>query len=73
MPQGIVTEVKCSDCGKTTKVPFKPTVGKPVYCLECLGKHRTPRSDEVINREPTKSQASENEKHAWSRHSGNWK
>jgi CxxC-x17-CxxC domain-containing protein len=31
-----VTEIKCSDCGKTATVPFKPTAGKPVYCRECL-------------------------------------
>ncbi len=28
----------CSSCGKTTKVPFQPTAGRPVYCLECLEK-----------------------------------
>ena len=25
----------CSECGKETEVPFKPTPGKPVYCREC--------------------------------------
>ncbi|MHB1419442.1 MAG: zinc-ribbon domain containing protein [Bacillota bacterium] len=25
----------CSDCGKETTVPFKPTGDKPVYCREC--------------------------------------
>ena len=39
-----VTEIKCSDCGKTATVPFKPTAGKPVYCRECLAKHSTPRT-----------------------------
>jgi CxxC-x17-CxxC domain-containing protein len=34
-------EVKCTDCGKTTTVPFEPTKGKPVYCRPCLSKHRT--------------------------------
>lgn len=28
----------CSDCGKETQVPFKPTAGKPVYCRECFQK-----------------------------------
>ena len=41
-----VTEIKCSDCGKTATVPFKPTAGKPVYCRECLAKHSTPRGTE---------------------------
>lgn len=25
----------CSECGKETQVPFKPTEGKPVYCRDC--------------------------------------
>jgi CxxC-x17-CxxC domain-containing protein len=74
MRQEIVTEVICSDCGKSTKVPFKPTAGKPVYCQECLIKHRPPRRpDPKNNREQTKPQAMENEKQAWSRRRGNWK
>lgn len=28
----------CSNCGKQTTVPFKPTPGKPVYCSECFSK-----------------------------------
>jgi CxxC-x17-CxxC domain-containing protein len=28
----------CSDCGKDTQVPFRPTAGKPVYCRECFQK-----------------------------------
>lgn len=34
----------CSECGKDTQVPFKPTPGKPVYCRECFQKRgsRTP-------------------------------
>jgi CxxC-x17-CxxC domain-containing protein len=31
-------EVKCTECGKTDTVPFKPTEGKPVYCRECFSK-----------------------------------
>jgi len=30
----------CSECGKETEVPFKPTEGKPVYCRECYQKHK---------------------------------
>ena len=43
MSERASTEIKCSDCGKTAIVPFKPTAGKPVYCRECLGKHRSSR------------------------------
>ena len=28
----------CSECGKDTQVPFRPTAGKPVYCRECFQK-----------------------------------
>ncbi len=31
-------EVTCSNCGKTTHVPFEPQPGRPVYCQECLAK-----------------------------------
>jgi CxxC-x17-CxxC domain-containing protein len=34
----------CVDCKKETQVPFKPTEGRPVYCKECLPKHRPARS-----------------------------
>lgn len=30
----------CSDCGKESEVPFEPKEGRPVYCRECLPKHR---------------------------------
>jgi len=33
----------CSDCGKATQVPFKPTEGRAVYCRDCLPKHRDDR------------------------------
>ncbi|MBI4894142.1 MAG: hypothetical protein HY833_00155 [Candidatus Aenigmarchaeota archaeon] len=32
--------VKCSDCGQETQVPFKPTEGRPVYCRDCFQKHK---------------------------------
>ena len=35
--------VTCSDCGKETQVPFKPTEGKPVYCRECYQNHKPKR------------------------------
>lgn len=36
-------EVPCSKCGKTARVPFKPTEGKPVYCKECYEPMRAQR------------------------------
>ncbi|MEI6796287.1 MAG: CxxC-x17-CxxC domain-containing protein [Methanomassiliicoccales archaeon] len=38
-------DVKCSECGKDTQVPFKPTEGRPVYCRECYEKRRPPREN----------------------------
>ena len=26
----------CDECGNSCEVPFKPTMGKPVYCRECF-------------------------------------
>jgi len=31
-------EVRCKECGKWTRVPFKPEPGRPVYCKSCLKK-----------------------------------
>jgi CxxC-x17-CxxC domain-containing protein len=66
MPQHNSTEIKCSDCGKTATVNFKPTAGKPVYCRECLAKHRAKRTE-------TRNQSPNNEKQAWSRRREGWK
>jgi CxxC-x17-CxxC domain-containing protein len=30
------TLTTCSQCGRQTTVPFKPTQGRPVYCRECF-------------------------------------
>ena len=38
-------EIKCTDCGNMTTVPFKPTPGKPVYCRTCFSKHMTKRPE----------------------------
>lgn len=38
-------DTTCSDCGKETQVPFKPTEGRPVYCKDCFQKHREPRNN----------------------------
>lgn len=30
----------CSDCGRSTEVPFEPRGGRPVYCRECFNARR---------------------------------
>jgi len=35
------TRAICSQCGKETTVPFKPTQGRPVYCRECYQHRRS--------------------------------
>ena len=30
-----VYNVKCSNCGRDTQVPFKPSGDRPVYCRDC--------------------------------------
>ena len=33
----------CSECGKSTEVPFQPRGDKPVYCSDCYRKVRPNR------------------------------
>jgi len=35
------TRTSCSQCGKETTVPFKPTQGRPVYCRDCFQRRRS--------------------------------
>ena len=35
------TKATCSQCGKETTVPFRPTQGRPVYCRECFQQRRS--------------------------------
>jgi CxxC-x17-CxxC domain-containing protein len=35
------TKTTCSQCGKETTVPFKPTQGRPVFCRECFQQRRS--------------------------------
>jgi CxxC-x17-CxxC domain-containing protein len=35
------TMTVCSQCGRETTVPFKPTQGRPVYCRECFLSRKT--------------------------------
>jgi CxxC-x17-CxxC domain-containing protein len=67
MSQQTRTEIKCTDCGKTATVPFKPTAGKPVYCRECLPKHFVKKTTETYGQNAT------GEKQAWSRRRQDWK
>jgi CxxC-x17-CxxC domain-containing protein len=39
--QKVETRTKCSQCGKETTVPFKPTQGRPVFCRECFQQRRS--------------------------------
>jgi CxxC-x17-CxxC domain-containing protein len=39
-PQREMFEATCSECGKTARVPFRPTSGKPVYCTDCFARRR---------------------------------
>ncbi len=34
------TRTTCSNCGKETTVPFRPTQGRPVLCRECYQQQR---------------------------------
>ena len=36
----VETRTNCSQCGKETTVPFKPTQGRPVLCRECFQQKR---------------------------------
>lgn len=35
-PMRVETTATCSQCGKETTVPFRPTQGRPVFCRECF-------------------------------------
>jgi len=32
----VETSTTCSQCGRETTVPFRPTQGRPVFCRECF-------------------------------------
>jgi len=59
-------DVKCTDCGKSTTVPFEPTKGKPVYCKTCYSKHRTNQ------RERSGVNTKFDMKNAWARRGDDW-
>jgi CxxC-x17-CxxC domain-containing protein len=37
----VETRAVCSQCGKETTVPFRPTQGRPIFCRECFTQRRT--------------------------------
>ncbi|PVX24118.1 MAG: hypothetical protein CW691_08500 [Candidatus Bathyarchaeum sp.] len=41
-------DVKCTECGKATTVPFEPTKGKPVYCRTCFSKRRSNQAERPV-------------------------
>ena len=34
------TVATCSNCGKETVLPFRPTQGRPVFCRECFSEQK---------------------------------
>ena len=46
--QRVETVISCSQCGRETTVPFKPTQGRPVYCRECYQHRRTTGAAAVV-------------------------
>ena len=38
----VETVTQCSQCGKETTVPFKPTQGRPVFCKDCFQGRKSP-------------------------------
>jgi CxxC-x17-CxxC domain-containing protein len=40
----IETRTTCSQCGRDTTVPFRPTQGRPVLCRDCFQGRRTAAS-----------------------------
>jgi CxxC-x17-CxxC domain-containing protein len=37
----VETRAICSQCGKETTIPFRPTQGRPIFCRECFVQKRT--------------------------------
>jgi CxxC-x17-CxxC domain-containing protein len=37
----VETKATCSQCGKETTVPFRPTQGRPIFCRECFTQKRS--------------------------------
>jgi len=65
--QHVGTAIKCSDCGKSATVLFKPTPGKLVYCRKCIPKHMDRSESRGRIDDPSM------QKQAWSRRRTDWK
>jgi len=39
----VETTTTCSQCGRETTVPFRPTQGRPVLCKECFSSRKGSR------------------------------
>jgi CxxC-x17-CxxC domain-containing protein len=48
----IETQVKCSECGVSTTVPFKPQQKRPVLCRACFQKQTEQPKREISPVEP---------------------
>ncbi len=58
-PQREMHPAKCTLCGTQTKVPFKPTPGKPLRCRECMEKVESGKAskEELANEREVMKQA----------------
>jgi CxxC-x17-CxxC domain-containing protein len=66
MYQKRMFNVECTECGKSTTVPFNPTKGKPVYCKTCFSKNK-------IKQQERSNLNMLNMKNAWAIHRDDWK
>jgi CxxC-x17-CxxC domain-containing protein len=39
-PQREMFDAVCAECGRTARVPFRPTGARPVYCSDCFQTRR---------------------------------
>ena len=47
VPDSVLYEARCAECGKAVKVPFKPDGKRPVFCKSCLKKVKRTQEQEV--------------------------
>jgi CxxC-x17-CxxC domain-containing protein len=45
-------EIVCATCGITTRVPFQPIPGKPVFCPDCYKSARAEKQSERASKPP---------------------
>jgi len=48
----VLYDAVCDECGKSCKVPFRPSGNKPVYCSDCFEKRGGKGSDRSGRRTP---------------------